>query len=465
MDRLGPVDAAFYHLESDTTPMHVGSVSVLEGPAPAQEDLVGLLAGKLSHVPRYRQRVRSVPLSLGRPVWVDDQRFEVRHHVRHAVVPAPGGDDQLCEQLARILEQPLELERPLWEVWLLDGLADGRWAIVAKVHHCMVDGIAGIDLLQLIFDQHPDPVPDDPDAWSPSPAPSTSALIAGSVRGTVTDAAHLSLAQLGSLPRLASPRDWVRRADAMAASVLDLARQGTATTARSLNGPLGRRRRWAWTAADLSTIRRVGRALGGSVNDVALAVVTAGLRELLVGRGELTDRLVVRTLVPVSVRRGTEHGQVGNRIVTVLVDLPVGQADPLTRFADVRRQMEDHKRVVLATDVRAMLSTGDLVAPALLALGVRTAQSAQPVAQAVATNVPGPPRPLYVLGRRMTSLHAYVPIAMGCRLAIGIFSYAGRMTFGVNADFDGVPDVDVLTDGIDRGLEDLAARSDTTTDG
>jgi hypothetical protein len=175
--------------------------------------------------------------------------------------------------------------------------------------------------------------------------------------------------------------------------------------------------------------------------------------------------LVVRTLVPVSVRRGTEHGQVGNRIVTVLVDLPVGQADPLTRFADVRRQMEDHKRVVLATDVRAMLSTGDLVAPALLALGVRTAQSAQPVAQAVATNVPGPPRPLYVLGRRMTSLHAYVPIAMGCRLAIGIFSYAGRMTFGVNADFDGVPDVDVLTDGIDRGLEDLAARSDTTTDG
>ena len=459
MDPLSPVDAAFYHLEGDTTPMHVGSVSVLEGPAPEDEDLVGLLAAKLSRVPRYRQGVRTVPLGLGRPVWVDDQRFDVRHHVRHAVVPGPGGDDALRGLVARILEQPLDLDRPLWEVWLVDGLEDGRWVLVAKVHHCMVDGIAGTDLLQLIFDQTPESVTDEPEPWSPDPAPSTSALIAGSVRGTVGDTARFTLAQLGRLPRLASPRDWARRTDAMTASVLDLARQSTAITARSLNGPLGRRRRWAWTAADLSTIRRVRRALGGSVNDVALAVVTAGLRDLLAGRDQLTDRLVVRTLVPVSVRQSSERGQVGNQIATVLVDLPVGEPDPLARFNAVRRQMEDHKRVVVATDLRRVLSAGDLVAPAVLALGVRAARSAQPVAQAVATNVPGPPRPLYALGRRMISLHAHVPIAMGCRTAIGIFSYAGRMTFGINADFDGMPDVDVLADGIGRGLEELAARS------
>ncbi|NMO92331.1 wax ester/triacylglycerol synthase family O-acyltransferase [Actinomycetospora sp. TBRC 11914] len=457
MDRLGPVDATFYHLESPTTPMHVGSVSVLEGPPPSLGELEGLVAAKLRHVPRYRQRVRPVPLGLGRPVWVDDRDFELGHHVRHVTVPGPGGDEEVRAAVARILEQPLDLTRPPWEVWLVDGLAGDRWAVVAKVHHCMVDGIAGTDLLALVFDPGPDTEPGEPDAWQPTSEPSTVGLVAGSLRGAVADTGHQTLAQLGALRRLASPGEWVRRTEAVTAAVLDLTRQTTAATAHTLNGPLGRRRRWAWSAVELSTVRRTRRALGGTDNDVVLAAVTGGLRDLLAGRDELTDRLVVRTLVPVSVRRSSERGQVGNRITTVLVDLPVGQADPLARLAAVRRQMEDHKRLILAVDTRTMLSAGDLVAPAMLALGARTAGSAQPVAQAVATNVPGPPRPLYALGRRMVSLHAHVPIAMGCRLAIGIFSYAGSMTFGINADHDGVPDADVLAEGIVRGLAELAA--------
>jgi WS/DGAT/MGAT family acyltransferase len=464
VDRLGPIDASFFHLESPTTPMHVGSVSVLEGPAPRSEELAALLAAKLPRVRRYRQRVRTVPLRLGRPVWVDDQDFRIDQHVHHAAVPAPEGDEPLRDLVARVVEQPLDMTRPLWEVWLVDGLADGRWAIIAKVHHCMVDGIAGTDLLQLIFDQEPGAGGGEPEPWVPDPEPSTAAVIAGSARDTVTDAGRHTVAQLGALRGLASPAEWVRRTDAVAAAVLDVARQATARTASGLNGPLGRRRRWAWTATDLPTVRRTARRLGGSANDVVLAAITAGLRDLLAGRNELTDHLVVRTLVPVSVRRASERGEVGNRITTVLVDLPVGEADPLARFAAVQRQMDDHKRRVLAVDARTLLSAGDLVAPALLALGAQATRSAQPIAQAVATNVPGPPRPLYALGRRMISLHAHVPIAMGCRLAIGVFSYAGRMTFGINADHDGVPDVDVLATGIERGLEELVIRSGTASD-
>jgi WS/DGAT/MGAT family acyltransferase len=457
---LGPIDATFYHLESPTTPMHVGSVSVMEGPAPRYEELTGLLATKLPLVRRYRQRVRTVPLALGRPVWVDDQDFRIDQHVHHATVVAPGGDEHLRDLVARVVEQPLDMTRPLWEVWLVDGLEDDRWAIIAKVHHCMVDGIAGTDLLQLIFDREPEATgAGEPEPWVPGPEPSIAAVIARSVRDTVADAGHHTVRQVGALRDLASPAEWVRRTDAVSAAILDLTRQATAQTASGLNGPLGRRRRWAWTATDLPTVRRIARRLEGSSNDVVLGAITAGLRDLLAGRDELTDRLVVRTLVPVSVRRRSERGQVGNRITTVLVDLPVGEPDPLARFGTVQRQMDDHKRLVLAADARTMLSAGDLVAPALLTLGARATRSAQPIAQAVATNVPGPPRPLYALGRRMISLYAHVPIAMGCRLAIGVFSYAGRMTFGINADHHGVPDVDVLATGVRRGIEELEVRS------
>jgi WS/DGAT/MGAT family acyltransferase len=442
--------------------MHVGSVSLMEGPAPRPEDIIELLAATLPLVPRYRQRVRTVPLGLGRPVWVDDRHFVIGHHVRHVTVSEPGGDAPLRDVVARVVEQPLDMTRPLWEVWLVDGLQDGGWGLIAKVHHCMVDGIAGTDLLQLIFDAGPElgPAGTEAEPWAPSPEPSTAAVIAQSVRDTVTDAGHLTAQQLGALRGLTSPTEWVRRTEAVTASILDLTRQATVTTARGLNGPLGPRRRWAWTATDLPSVRRTARQLGGSTNDVVLTAITAGLRDVLAGRDQLTDRLVVRTLVPVSVRRSSERGQGGNRITTVLVDLPVGEGDPLTRFAAVQRQMNDHKRRILAVDARAMLSAGDLVAPALLALGAHATRSAQPIAQAVATNVPGPSRPLYALGRRMVSLHVHVPITMGCRLAIGIFSYAGRMTFGINADHDGVPDVDVLVRGIERGLEELGAESE-----
>jgi diacylglycerol O-acyltransferase len=456
VDRMRATDASFYFAESENTPMHVGSVAVFDGPAPSYGDLVRLLASKLPQVPRYRQRVRPVPLHLGRPVWVDDEHFQILYHVRHTAVPAPGGAEQLRNLAGRVLGHRLDLAKPLWEVWLVEGLEDGRWAIISKVHHCMVDGIAGTDLMQLIFDLRPDAEHPEPPPWTPAAAPSTVGLVADTVRDVITD----PWAQVGSLPGLGqlarAPRELARRAGVVGGTVPALARQLRARTARTLNGPIGPHRRWAWSDASIAQVKQVRRALGGSVNDVVLAAITAGFRDLLASRGELTDGLVVRTMVPVSTRRSGERGEVGNQVSAVFVDLPVAEADPVARLAAVRAQMDEYKRLVDAVGARAIMSAGDFVAPTLLALGTRAALRSGPaLAQAVTTNVPGPPVPLYVLGRRMVSLYAHVPIALGCRISIGIFSYLQDMTFGVNVDFDAFPDVGVLAEGITGGVAEL----------
>ena len=458
MDRMNATDAGFYFAESENAPLHVGSVSVFEGPAPSYGDLVRLLLGKLPTVPRYRQRVREVPLQLGRPLWVDDPHFQVLYHVRHTAVPSPGDDEQLRNLAGRILGQRLDMAKPLWEVWLVEGLADDRWALISKVHHCMIDGVAGTDLMQMIFDLTPDAEHPAPAEWDPDRPPSGAELLAGAVVDNMTS----PLRQVTSLPGVGgavrTAKGMLGSARSMVTGVPGLARQAATPLARGLNGPIGPHRRWAWTDTQLGPVKTVRTALGGSVNDVVLTAITAGFRELLQGRGELSEKAVVRTMVPVSVRRPDERGRLGNRIAAVFVDLPVGRPDPVDRLTSVRRQMDDYKRGMAALDARSIIAMGDFVAPTLLALGVRSAmQTGQLWCQAIATNVPGPRVPLYVLGRRMTSTHAYVPIAAGTRVSIGIFSYLDTITFGVNADFDAFPDIDALSGGIRRGLDELVA--------
>jgi len=456
MDRMSSTDAGFYYAESDNTPLHVGSVAVFEGPAPSYGDLVRLLLAKLPLVPRYRQRVREVPLGLGRPMWVDDPHFQILYHVRHTAVPKPGSDEQLRNLAGRVLGQRLDMAKPLWEVWLVEGLENDRWAIISKVHHCMVDGIAGTDLMQVIFDLDPNATHDEPKDWTAQRSPSSVELMAGAVQDTL---AH-PLRQLTSLP---GPGSAVRTAKgllgsgkSLAANLPALARQATTPMARTLTGPIGPHRRWAWNDAQFDEFKSVRTALGGTVNDVVLTAITRGFRDLLQGRGALTEKAVVRSMVPVSVRRPGERGTLDNRVSAVFVDLPVGEPDPFERLVRVRRQMDDYKRAMQAVDARSIIAMGDFVAPTLLAMGVRAAmQMGQYWAQAVTTNVPGPRVPLYVLGRRMCSAHAYVPIAGGTRVSIGIFSYLNTMTFGINADFDAFPDVDVLAAGIRRGIDEL----------
>ena len=457
MDRMSALDAGFFFAESENTPMHVGSVAVFDGPPPSYGDVVRLLLSKLPLVPRYRQRVRPVPMQLGRPLWVDDAHFQILYHVRHTAVPGPGSDEQLRNLAGRVLGQRLDMAKPLWELWLVEGLADNRWAIISKVHHCMVDGVAGTDLMQLMFDLEPDAKHDEPKPWTPRRPPSSLALVAESVTDTLTH----PFQQLSSMPSVGTA---VRAAKGMAeplktaaSTVPSLARQAVTPTARSLNGPIGPHRRWAWTDGKFEEFKAVRTALGGTVNDVVLAAIAGGFRDLLKGRGELSsEKLVVRSMVPVSVRRPGERNVQDNRVSAVFVDLPVGLPDPKDRLASIRGQMDEYKKAMQAVDARSIIAMGDFVAPTLLSLGVRAAlQAGQFWCQAVTTNVPGPRIPLYVLGKRMVSAYAYVPIAGGTRCSIGIFSYLNTMTFGINADFDGYPDVEVLSTGIRRGLDQL----------
>jgi WS/DGAT/MGAT family acyltransferase len=454
---MSALDASFFFAESENTPMHVGSVAVFEGPPPSYGDVVRLLLSKLPLVPRYRQRVRPVPMQLGRPLWVDDAHFQILYHVRHTAVPNPGSDEQLRNLAGRVLGQRLDMAKPLWELWLVEGLAENRWAIISKVHHCMVDGIAGTDLMQLMFDLEPDATHDEPTPWTPRRPPSSLAVVADSVTDTV---AH-PFQQLSSTPSVGgavrAARGLAASTKTAAATMPSLAKQAVTPTARSLNGPIGPHRRWAWTDGRFEEFKAVRTALGGTVNDVVLTAIAGGFRDLLKGRGELSsEKLVVRSMVPVSVRRPGERNVQDNRVSAVFVDLPVGLPDPRDRLASIRGQMDEYKRAMQAVDARSIIAMGDFVAPTLLSMGVRAAlQAGQFWCQAVTTNVPGPRIPLYVLGKRMVSAHAYVPIAGGTRCSIGIFSYLNTMTFGINADFDGYPDVDVLATGIRRSIDQL----------
>ena len=466
MERMSATDAGFFYAEGANTPMHVGSVCVFEGPAPTYGDLVRLLLSKLSQVPRYRQRVRPVPLALGRPLWVDDEHFQILYHVRHTAVPRPGGAEQLRNLAGRVLGQRLDMSKPLWEVWLVEGLEDGRWALISKVHHCMVDGVAGTDLMQLIFDATPDAEHADPEPWVAEREPSMLEVVAGGLAHAVAQPTeHLErlVRELDKLGRGDAPR-VVDRVNVLRSAAPRVARQVLRTGARSLNGPIGPHRRWAWAEATIAEIKQVRRAFGGTVNDVVLAAIARGFRDLLEGRGELAEGMVVRSLVPVSVRRPNERGTLSNQVSGVFVDLPVGEPDPTARLASIRTQMDEHKNVLNAVDARSIIAMGDFVAPTLMALGTRAgARTSQWFAQTVTTNVPGPPVPLYVLGRPMRALYCYVPIASGLRVSIGVFSYRGSMTFGINADFDAFPDVEVLADGIPAGVHELLDLTSTPT--
>jgi diacylglycerol O-acyltransferase / wax synthase len=462
VDRMSMTDAGFYFAESENTPMHVGSVAVFDGPAPSYGDVIRLLLSKLPKVPRYRQRVRTLPLHLGRPLWMDDEHFQILYHVRHTAVPRPGGAEQLRNLAGRVLGQRLDMTKPLWEVYLVEGLENDRWALISKVHHCMVDGVAGTDLMQLIFDIDPAAEPPEPGEWSPDQAPSTASVVAGSLQDAVT----FTVKQLGAVPpalrRMSgAPREILRRGTTIGTALPGIAQKLATPRARSLNGPIGPHRRWAWSETSLDAIKGVRARLGGTVNDVVLTAITRGFRDLLAKRGELTDRLVVRTMVPVSVRRPGERGTLNNQVSAVFVDLPVAEPDPVQRLHSVRRQMDENKRINGAVDARSIIAMGDFVAPTLMALGTRAGiRAGQNLAQTVTTNVPGPPIPLYVLGHRLASLYAYVPIAAGFRITIGIFSYLRAMTMGINADFDAFPDIDVLADGIRAGVDELVEESD-----
>ncbi len=449
MRRLSSQDASFLHLEDPVSHMHIGSVAILEGPPPSYDELAERVRANLPLAPRYRQRVHFVPLALGRPVWVDDPHFNLGYHLRRTALPDPGGDEQLRLLIGRVMSQQLDRHKPLWEMWMIEGLSENRWALLTKVHHSVVDGVAGAELLSAILDEEREPERVPPEHWRCERQPSGAEL----ALRALGDRALSPVAGVRSA--LGSPGAAVGRAVETAQGLLTMAGILRAPHASSLNGPIGPHRRWDWARSQLSDVKRIRNAFGGTVNDVVLTVIAGGFRELLVSRGERTDR-VVRSLVPVSVRSAEERGDYNNRVSALFADLPVGIEDPVERLASVRGQMEQLKRSheAVAGDVLVGLSG---FAPAmLLALGLRTATHVpQRNVNTVTTNVPGPQRPLYAAGRRMLECLPYVPLGGHVRVGVAIFSYDGGLSFGVTGDYDRAPDLGVLCRGIERSMAAL----------
>jgi diacylglycerol O-acyltransferase len=466
MDPMNPLDVEFLYLEDGTAHMHVGSCSTFEGPAPSYEELAERIRVKLPLVPRYRQHVKFVPFDLRRPFWVDDPNFSLDYHVRHTALPPPGGKAELCRLMGRLMSQELDRARPLWETWMVEGLAGGRWAVISKVHHCMVDGIAGVDLMSVVLDPTPDPAPVAVDEWEPAPEPSALRL---AIDGAVNIVAS-PREQLGAAWRaLRDPRRALAQGWTIAAGLLSYGSALLPTPPTSLDGIIGPHRRWTYAAnASLADVRTIRHALGGTVNDVVLAAVTSAFRDLVLARGEDPDHVALRTLVPVSLRAPTGDGVLDNQVSAIFFDLPISVGDPLERLTAVHEEMDRLKRSHEAEAGQALTQLAGAVPPALMAQGTRLASRLvgrlpQRTMNTVTTNVPGPQVPLYLAGREMLDYLPYVPIGPGVRIGVAILSYNGQLHFAVTGDYDTAPDIGVLADGIDAAIGTLRSLAEDGT--
>jgi diacylglycerol O-acyltransferase / wax synthase len=464
-DRLSPLDASFLFAEHRTAAMHVGAVMTFAPPQDGPFDadaFTELIGHRLALVPRYRQKLKEVPGRVGLPVWVDDPDFDLAFHVRRSALPAPGTEEELLDLVGRLLARQLDRSRPLWEVYIVEGLADGRFAVVTKTHHAMVDGLASMDIGAVLLDLTPQPRDTPGDDWRPAPEPSGLELVASAA----TQALRRPRDVLDVAGRALT--DVQEAASVVGRTVEGLLAAGrTATVIRPvhpLNAATGQQRRYGLRRTSLADHRAVRKAHGGTVNDVVLAVVAGALRRWLISRGEpLTADTAVRAMVPVSVRaRARNRTQVpaGNSISAYLVDLPVAEEDPLARLAVLTEAMQVHKRSGVAVGAAALIGLVGLAPPIVHSLGARLAsQFSSSFYNVLVTNVPGPPRPLYAMGARMLDMFPVVPLAGGQAVAIGITSYDGGVHYGLTADRDALPDVDVLAAALDDSLAELVARS------
>ena len=465
-DRLSPLDVSFLYLEESTTPMHVGSVAIFRSPKTGfdHDRLVDLIGTRIAFVPRYRQRVRWVPGRLANPVWVDDERFDLSYHVRRSALPRPGSVEQLAELVARVQSRPLDRHRPLWEMYLVEGLSDRRFALITKTHHAMIDGIAAVDIGQVILDTRPDARDRAPDTWRPAPEPSPVELMAGAIAETVRRPTAVLDAVRGGVSEV---RHTVGRLAGAAGGLLAAATSAARSAPESpLNTEIGEQRRYAMVALDLDDHRRVRKAhdRGGedvTVNDVVLATIAGALRAWLLTRGEkVAPSTTVRALVPVSVSPapGEAAGApvAGNRVASYLVELPVGEPSPVMRLHQVSYRMRAHKETGQAVGAQALVGLAGFAPPTLHALGARVASGlSRRWFNLVVTNVPGPQQPLYAGPARLLESYPVVPLARGQVLSVGITSYDGRVFYGLNADRDAMPDLAVFAQCLDDAVAEL----------
>jgi diacylglycerol O-acyltransferase len=472
-DRLTGLDAAFLDLEADGAHMHVAAILVFDGEPPAYDDLLRVISSRLHLVPRYRQKLAFVPYGQGRPEWIDDPHFNLRYHVRHSALPEPGGDAELERIAGRLFALPLDRGKPLWELNLVEGLApaeDGepRFAIVSKTHHALVDGVSGVDITSVLFDATPEPEFEPPAAgdgdgaataqpWVPRPEPTPSQLLARALveRVTVPGAGVRAVREAARAPWHAA-----RRAGAGLAGLGAMARAGLNPAPPSpLNVPIGPHRRYTWVDADLDELKAVKNALGGTLNDAVLSSVTLALGRWLRGRGADTEGLVLKAMVPVSVRAEAERGALGNRVAAMWAPLPVGLEDPRDVHTTLAEAMRGLKESGQAIGARALTQLADFAPPTIASQAARL-QARQRYFNLVVTNVPGPQFPLYLLGRRMRAIYPVVPLARNQALGIAIMSYNGRLGFGLLADYDAMPDLHDVADALRGAIADLRAAAD-----
>jgi WS/DGAT/MGAT family acyltransferase len=468
---MSPLDAIFLYIEDGTSHMHIGSCAIFAGPAPPIADVTHLIESKLPLLIRYRQRVRFVPGGLGHPVWVDDPHVNLNYHVRHSALPPPGTEQDLENLMGRLMSQELDRHRPLWEAWMIEGLPDGHWALISKVHHCMVDGISGTDLMAVMLD--PDRSARMPaiQPWTPAPEPAGWQLTADAMtRLAVKPVRQLLQLRPGDLSvtrardRLGEVFGGLR---SLSARILVPAKPV------SVEGSIGPHRRWAAARCSLDDAKTIRTAFGGSVNDVILAAITGAFRTVLIARGDpVGDDVVLRSLVPVSVRPADDHTS-NNQVSLMIAELPVGIDDPLERLEAVRKQMSALKSSYQSTAGSAVLATAAFLPPVVLVLGARAAMGvlrkiSQYSVNTVTANVPGPQFPLFALGREMLEYLPFVPLSEGIRIGIAILSYNGQLTFGITGDYDTAPDVHFMAEQIEAemaGLRKRARRRSLTSSG
>lgn len=455
---LSYLDASFLALESRNTHMHVGAVVLFEaGPLRRPDGGIDVdrvkahILGKLKYVPRYRQRLAYIPYNR-HPVWVDDDAFNFDYHVRHTSLPRPGSDAQLKALAGRIFSQQLDRNKPLWEFWVVEGLQDNRFAVIAKIHHCMIDGMAGVDLTTMVLNPEPTSDIEPPDDWTPRPVPTPSQLAVAELAKTTRRLLD-QVGGLGDLPKTHLLRRAIRRASA----VRNTLSSGWLSPAdrTPLNPEIGPNRRFDWTEMPLDRVKAVKGALGGTVNDVVLATVAGAVRYFLQDqRGFPCDGVDFRVMAPVSVRSPRDRS-LGNRVAMWLVNLPVAEPDPRRRFEKIRSETRKLKRTDHALGAATLVELSKGTPIPLLSLANRLVSNAVRPFNMTVTNIPGPQFPMYLLESRMLANYPIVPLWTQHGVGVAIFSYDGRLLWGVHGDYDALSDIDRFVAALHRSFDEL----------
>ncbi|HEY2217446.1 MAG TPA: wax ester/triacylglycerol synthase family O-acyltransferase [Solirubrobacteraceae bacterium] len=462
-DRLTALDSTFLHLEDNSTAhMHVASVMVFDGTAPTPQELVDHIVSRLHLVPRYRQRLAFVPYGQGRPVWTDDPHFNPRYHIRHTALPKPADDKALKQLAGRLFSQRLDRSKPLWEIWLVERMAGERFALIAKTHHALVDGISGVDITTVLFDTAPDPVPSSrpPMPWTAKPLPGQAKLLGEALRERTTVPAEMAR----------GARRLVRAPRRAATQVLGGLQSIGATTIAGVKAPapdspfnveIGPHRRYTFIDADLDQFKAIKDSLGGTLNDVVLATVSLGLGRYLRREGFDTDGLELKAMVPVSVRADSDRGALGNQVAAMWAPLPVGVQNPAECLQQIAQAMENLKASGQAVGAQVLTNLAGFAPPTILSQAARL-QARQRFFNLVVTNVPGPQFPLYVLGRRLRVLYPVVPLAQRQALGIAVMSYDGHLGFGLLGDFDALPELEAIAGDLKWANSQLARAAGVT---